>query len=129
MINNLQEIEGKMHTDFSPISRECKYDNSTTINVITADDEYLIRNSTAKILIESADKLNHKLNILKSRYGIATIKLIYENLKFETRMNLIVSDENIYDLHEWIGNCRNSFYNFLKLNVYYIYRFPFSNEQ
>jgi hypothetical protein len=62
-----QEIEWKINSGSSIKSNLLNLNHSISKNIIIADDEYLIRASTIKIMIENAKKLNIKLNIIESR--------------------------------------------------------------
>jgi hypothetical protein len=91
----LQKIERKIISDSSKESNLLNLNHSISKNIIIADDEYLFRASIVKIMIESAKKLNIKLNIIESKDGIETIKIVYEYLQMKQKIDLIISDENM----------------------------------
>ncbi len=68
---------------------------NTTLNVIVADDEYLTRKSTLRILHTLSRKSDYRINIIESSDGIETLYIIYKAINIGVQISLILSDDNM----------------------------------
>ncbi len=67
----------------------------SNINVIIADDDVLIRESTRRILLQSSMNLNLTINILETCDGVETLYLYYMAYINNIKIFAIFSDENM----------------------------------
>jgi two-component SAPR family response regulator len=69
------------------------------LNIIIADDEILIRQTTSRIIISISQQLGLKINIIESSDGMETAYLVYKAAIKGIKISLIFSDENMYFLN------------------------------
>jgi response regulator RpfG family c-di-GMP phosphodiesterase len=69
------------------------------LNIIIADDEILIRQTTSRIIISVSQQLGLKINIIESSDGMETAYLVYKAAIKGIKISMIFSDENMYFLN------------------------------
>jgi hypothetical protein len=71
-----------------PMFRDC-------INIIIADDDYIVRQSTIRVLKKMAEELEINVNFIESEDGIETLYLFYKYYCMGININGIISDETM----------------------------------
>lgn len=65
------------------------------INIIVSDDEMITRQSTMRILKNTAKELNKKVNVIESEDGIETLYIIYKYFLRGYSISCVISDETM----------------------------------
>jgi hypothetical protein len=72
-----------------------KFPSKDSINIIVADDESIVRQSTIRILKKVADEMNTNINFIESEDGIETLYVFYKYISLGISISGIISDESM----------------------------------